>query len=621
PDFNPPYSSVHSGFHSVNYETATTENNYSAFCEAVMAEAVPFLRLSNNLYVVSGWDSKLGQRTNRWYHLQLDHSQGRPIPICFCPGGNNQRDCVHQRYISEELIEELIGPDCRALGIFNYNNTMLFSHDLLDDYTSCYTTSETPFSAWIKVLTRRYKTWVKPSGARDNSSLFVDEGVFRAVWFAYINLVDFSGDDMVCPHCGPTPETIIWDGVTLSFNRKQVKESIYPPTTRHQGSIIREGRYPKPSYFIEDVQIRKLLASISNVTFNDRAVNLILFVSFVSNTIKTVQTKLQILQDLPRMHQGIEEHCYGLHGLFRQYYTSIYLLEKDPPLSVQRFFLQISTNESCLQIVNRPALLVLEKFLKNPSEETLNLVSCVPCLYFLLLDEWNTCHNFSDAILQTVMWMKSRVHMALKTALTYPAPPLDYSIQDVDGGWKKSGCRYSMPQIRHRPQYPSFPHDISKEPKERGGLCNKYYSEYGHNKLTGGIMAAWCTHSICYGFHCIPESEGRNDVFSALVTRWPKAPKYIIYDFACQLAPYCMAREPDFFSDTSFLIDDFHTMGHTRCSTAFFLKTYALTQPALGRINPSAAECGNGGLSKIRKSVRYMGQERAILYTSTFLSI
>jgi len=134
-------------------------------------------------------------------------------------------------------------------------------------------------------------------------------------------------------------------------------------------------------------------------------------------------------------------------------------------------------------------------------------------------------------------------------------------------------------------------------------------------------MCAWCTHSICYGYHCIPSSEGRNDVFSAMVTRWPKAPKYVIYDFACQLGPYCRSREPDFFMDTLFLIDNFHSTGHKSCSAAYFLKTYSSSQPSLGKINSSAAECGNGGLTRIRKSVRYMGQERAIIYTAVFLSL
>lgn len=177
-----------------------------------------------------------------------------------------------------------------------------------------------------------------------------------------------------------------------------------------------------------------------------------------------------------------------------------------------------------------------------------------------------------------------------------------------------------MPSIRHRPTYPNLKYEKGSDSQKRGGLCNKYYNEYGKSGQTGGIMCAWCTHSICYGFHCIPNSEGRNDVFSAMVTRWPKAPKYVIYDFACQLAPYCRTREAEFFQETIFLIDNFHSGGHNKCSKAFFLSTYTGSQPSLSRVNSSAAECGNSSLVRIRKSVRYMGQKRAILYTAVFLS-
>jgi hypothetical protein len=180
-----------------------------------------------------------------------------------------------------------------------------------------------------------------------------------------------------------------------------------------------------------------------------------------------------------------------------------------------------------------------------------------------------------------------------------------------------------MPVIRSRPRYPKLIHDQKKDNpgSRRGDKCGKYFSEYGQRRLTGGIMAVWCTHSICYGFHCIPEAEGRNDVFSAMVTRWPVAPKYVIYDFACALGPYCMIREPQFFANTYFLIDHFHSTGHTKCSPAAFLSEYANLDPRLARINSSAAECGNGGIKKIRKSVSYMSQNRAILYTKLFVSI
>lgn len=82
-----------------------------------------------------------------------------------------------------------------------------------------------------------------------------------------------------------------------------------------------------------------------------------------------------------------------------------------------------------------------------------------------------------------------------------------------------------------------------------------------------------------------------------------------------------MVREPEFFADTLFVIDAFHSKGHTKCSPAAFLTTYANVDPRLAHVNSSAAECGNGGLNRIRKSVSYMAQDRAIAYTRVFLCI
>lgn len=186
----------------------------------------------------------------------------------------------------------------------------------------------------------------------------------------------------------------------------------------------------------------------------------------------------------------------------------------------------------------------------------------------------------------------------------------------------QTGCCYGLPKIRERPRYPKLKHDVSNDVGgKRGAKCSKFYSQYGERRLTGGIMCVWCTHSICYGFHCIPRGEGRNDVFSALITRWEKAPKRVIYDFACALGPYCMTREPAFFCNTQFLIDDFHSVGHTKCSPAAFLKSHCNVDPRLAYINSSAGECGNSGLGRIRKSVSYMSQARAILYSRVFLCI
>ncbi|KAF8877541.1 hypothetical protein BD779DRAFT_1475196 [Infundibulicybe gibba] len=125
-----------------------------------------------------------------------------------------------------------IGPDCQELGIFNFNNQVMFTHEILDDYTSNYTTSETPFAAWVAILARRYTI-------HETGGAFVSEKMFRSIWFAYVKL-QYLGNDMICPRCGPCPETTIWDGVTLAFNRKHLLPTLEPPTTLHERAISRD---------------------------------------------------------------------------------------------------------------------------------------------------------------------------------------------------------------------------------------------------------------------------------------------------------------------------------------------------------------------------------------------
>lgn len=148
-----------------------------------------------------------------------------------------------------------IGPDLRELGLFNYNNFIIFSHDLLDDYTSAFCTSETPFVAWVTVVSRRYQAV---------SLSFVGEDLFRSVWFLYVKLQHFPGD-MVCTLCGPHPQTIIWDGVTLAFGKKKVLNSIRPPTVSGSGAQTRSSvKYQPKQQLIKDAGLRKRIREMLN---------------------------------------------------------------------------------------------------------------------------------------------------------------------------------------------------------------------------------------------------------------------------------------------------------------------------------------------------------------------
>lgn len=210
-------------------------------------------------------------------------------------------------------------------------------------------------------------------------------------------------------------------------------------------------------------------------------------------------------------------------------------------------------------------------------------------------------------------------HFINSRDIIVPVPTEDEYINQGDD-WQRTGCFYGKAAYRPRPFYEG--RDIDQVGNfQDEGTCRKLYSTYGKNTLTGGLMAIWCPHLICLGFHKIPVAEGRNDVFSAIFKYWKEAPKVIIYDFACQLGPYCMSREPEFVKDTLFAIDEMHANGHANCSEACFASTYMEVRPKLIPVNSSAAECSNAGMNRIRKSISYMSQSRAIRFAYTYLCV
>jgi len=147
-----------------------------------------------------------------------------------------------------------VGPDGRTLGLFNFNNQILFAHDLMDEYTAAYSSSETPFTAWISVVSRRYEQY-KPG------SSFVSEDTFRTAWFLYVTLQNFDAD-MKCPTCGPEPSVVIFDGVTLSFGKKHVTLSLCPPTVVHEDSVVKLTKYVKEQQALRNTKTRKLVRKV-----------------------------------------------------------------------------------------------------------------------------------------------------------------------------------------------------------------------------------------------------------------------------------------------------------------------------------------------------------------------
>ncbi|KAJ7574366.1 hypothetical protein C8J56DRAFT_803143 [Mycena floridula] len=487
-----------------------------------------------------------------------------------------------------------VGPDGRDLGILNFNNSSLFTHELLEDYTNFCTTSETPFVAWVTSMARRYDT-------RDSPFPFATESLFRSAWFAYARLLVLE-NDMVCSECGPSPDKVIWDGVTIAFSKKYLNKTICPPTRVHNDSLVRKSVRTKMKWqAIEKAETREAIRS-SLKDLKDGEDEEMYW--------KTFDYAFEALIQLDEDAAAIFDAVFGKASVTRRYTRK----------AQRRLFEQICAEESILQMITRPALLKLAAFIEEPCKEKATDLLLIPALMHALEREHNDHGEYGDEMIGLCRWLYERASGVFTKLTNNHEGPMPDEQKLVEEPWEQTGCCYSMPQIRHRPRYPKIKWDEKYEGSaKRGGSCSKYYSQYGKNAQTGGIMAPWCTHSIAYGFHCIPVGEGRNDVFSAMVTRWPKAPDIVVYDFACALGPYCMVREPHFFANTVFAVDTFHTSGHKKCSHAAFLQTYTNADPRLKGLNSSAAECGNGVLTRVRKSISYMAQSRAILYLRTFL--
>ncbi|KAH6873534.1 hypothetical protein BKA70DRAFT_1129979, partial [Coprinopsis sp. MPI-PUGE-AT-0042] len=508
-----------------------------------------------------------------------------------------------------------IGPDLREHGLFNYNNSVIVSHHLLDEYTSAYTLSETPFNAWVTHLSRRFQ---------GVGQTFMGKDLFRSVWFAYASLQAFE-NDMTCVQCKQFPKTVIFDGITLAYSRKHLHGSLCPPTLTSESSVIRQNvKYFPKQQLLPDIFLRRQVRkAVKGPNLDSQADEDDEEVGSTVNAERLRKERVDQLNGyfacLDTVHEGLGRHCEALAGLFMEYFgISAYAAKRIAPKPIISFFLQASPEESVLQLVNKSSLMDLGKFLNNPTKANASQVLSIPAVYRLI-----QIHPSLDAVTPILQWLQFRSQQtfeALAVDPPLPPPPLGDPVTSTSD-WKQTGCLYSMPKIRDRPTYPKLRTDQQRDKSnKRGDRCGKYYALYGEQRLTGGIMVAWCTHSICYGFHCIAASEGRDDVFSAILTHWPEAPERIVYDFACALGPYSLLCEPEFFGKTFFAVDHFHSAGHTKCSHAAFLSEYANVDPRLVPINSSAAECGNGGLNRIRKSVSYMSQLRAIIYTKVFVA-
>jgi hypothetical protein len=216
------------------------------------------------------------------------------------------------------------------LGLFNYNNSYVVSHELLDEYTMSFVTSETPFVAWCRVVAHRYTV---------SGSEFMSDGYFLSIWFDYASLLALD-NDMRCLRCGPCPETTVWDGITLAFGKKHLAATLCPPTrTSGEKSIVRSKIKHRPhQQLLASEELRAQLRLALKVPKLEGRSHLPSHPQHVSDR--------QVLDHVERIkwvYDELYKLCPELARLFQTGYGAVAYQEgKQAPSNYNSFFEQVS---------------------------------------------------------------------------------------------------------------------------------------------------------------------------------------------------------------------------------------------------------------------------------------
>ena len=334
----------------------------------------------------------------------------------------------------------VIGPDCGDLGIFNWNNRTLFMHALLDDYTSNYTTSETPFIAWVGVMSRRYNTFESPVN-------FPSDKYFREIWFAYIVLMKLEGE-FTCPACGKSPRVTIWDGITLSFSKKHILPTIHPPTTTTDGSPIRPRVAPvRKQQFIGDSMLRKdLRGFVEGAPVDTTVLSLEALEIRETDARERAATRRERSDEVEHITQ-VENFRRRLEKVSQElgdFFNDVYAIKEGntqarPPRVYKQLLQHLAAEESALQMVNGADMGHLLAFLGNPNRSTMSGLVGIPALFRVVCHEVKVFRAPKISTMKLAEWIFLRSATVLNMLKGQQDEGASETYNMVDDSWQKVG--------------------------------------------------------------------------------------------------------------------------------------------------------------------------------------
>ncbi|KIK50861.1 hypothetical protein GYMLUDRAFT_147237, partial [Collybiopsis luxurians FD-317 M1] len=346
-----------------------------------------------------------------------------------------------------------IGPEPRDIGLFNLNNSAIFTHELLNEYTSAFSSSETPFEPWVQTIARRYEE-MQPSIP------FVGGGLFRSVWFAYIRLIQFEGDK-TCPSCGTFPNNVIWDGVSIAFGCKHVNDELQPPTVVQASAMEHPSRSLSQQEWLQDGKMRKKLRD----WLAEGGLKIENGADGGDNHIETSLKQVKILQlELYPWLHTLSPHLKDMFSKHLGHGAVQNGKGWSPRKEYLVLFQILSAEESTMQTMSHSTLCNLETFIQTPTHDNIQGLLSTPALNTILELEWAREGHYATETLGVAAWMYHHGKKVMDALLAMnPVPldsrPMEKATMIIEKSseihpWEKTGCCYGLPQIRNCPRYP-----------------------------------------------------------------------------------------------------------------------------------------------------------------------
>ena len=154
----------------------------------------------------------------------------------------------------------------------------------------------------------------------------------------------------------------------------------------------------------------------------------------------------------------------------------------------------------------------------------------------------------------------------------------------------------------------------------KGEKCDKEFPP-GHIWTPGlMVLVCLCEKSCIYAVQILHSPESPKTFFDLVRNRFPVAPKFLVYDFACRLHTYCFRREPMYWWNTTFLIDRFHASNHFACAMLYQFKPWYDKRQETAKFITTSMETRNARLrSRLQKSFTCMNLHNAVCYLAMFI--